>query len=329
MKHPPYQLRPNKAVDRLLLIDLVGEVFRSTRFTPEEFSYYGFGGPFLDDFRAIHQHFPQIPLTSIERNKSTHERQKFHKFSKNIHLWLGEMNRFISQEYSPGPRDIFWLDFTDFKYPNFETLSQLIPKLGKGSIIKVTFPSQVVFESRDYRGINDTTIIEMGKEALFERFRRRFEKVLPPDFEQFLEKRHLMAELIVNMVRNCVEALTLSDDLSVFPLFSARYSDNMPMVSVTMLVGGTDEKAILENSLADWPFIQMKWSAPILVDLPILSIQERLRLERFLPTKARPARHLSRALGYLVDSDDARNQSSLDQYADFQRYYPLFARVDV
>ena len=49
MRHPPYHLRTNKAVDRLLLVELL----RVLEANGGPFSYYSLGGPFLEDLRVM------------------------------------------------------------------------------------------------------------------------------------------------------------------------------------------------------------------------------------------------------------------------------------
>ena len=48
----PYHLRPGKAVDRKLFIESLQ--LMSRRLQVENYTYIGFGGPFLEDFKQIH-----------------------------------------------------------------------------------------------------------------------------------------------------------------------------------------------------------------------------------------------------------------------------------
>ena len=84
MRHPPYHLRVNKAIDRFLLIEILEILKVHCRIS--DYTYYGFGGPFLEDCRLIHSRCPEIKIVSIERDKDTFKRQKFHRFSKSVDL---------------------------------------------------------------------------------------------------------------------------------------------------------------------------------------------------------------------------------------------------
>ncbi len=56
MTPPAYHLRTNKAIDRFTFIEAIRRMA-----SPKELSectYYGFGGPYLEDFRLLHESFP-------------------------------------------------------------------------------------------------------------------------------------------------------------------------------------------------------------------------------------------------------------------------------
>lgn len=50
MTVPAYHLRPNKAVDRNLLMDAIGMLAGMDSDGPRGYTYHGFGGPYLEDF---------------------------------------------------------------------------------------------------------------------------------------------------------------------------------------------------------------------------------------------------------------------------------------
>jgi len=58
MKHPAYHLRPNKAVERVAFIDGIKHLGRFERLS--EYTYFGFGGPYLEDFRLLYEFYPEI-----------------------------------------------------------------------------------------------------------------------------------------------------------------------------------------------------------------------------------------------------------------------------
>ena len=114
---------------------------------------------------------------------------------------------------------------------------------------------------------------------------------------------------------------------SVFQLLdSSRYSDHTHMLSITGIVCNKSEISKIRQQFKNW---NLDWDDPRRIDVPILSIKERLHLEKYLPSKAQTGRSLSRALGYKIDNTELEHIKKLEQYEKFYRYYPYFARVSI
>lgn len=139
MKHPPYHLRVNKAIDRFLLIEILDILKKYCDIS--NYTYYGFGGPFLEDCRLIHNRCPEIKTVSIETNQETHKRQEFHRFSKSLDLKFENFTNFLANFSSTG-REIFWLDYTDLKFGHFEDFMSILGKVPDKSIVKMTIRAE-------------------------------------------------------------------------------------------------------------------------------------------------------------------------------------------
>ena len=116
MNHPPYHLRPNKAIDRFLLIEILDRLKKNCEIS--DYTYYGFGGPFLEDCRLIYNRYPEIKIVSIENDKQTFKRQNFHRFSKDLDLKHQEFANFLAN-FSSNGGEIFWLDYTNLRFGTF------------------------------------------------------------------------------------------------------------------------------------------------------------------------------------------------------------------
>ncbi|MGH7814651.1 MAG: O-methyltransferase [Candidatus Binataceae bacterium] len=66
MKAPAYHLRPNKAVDRLIFMEAIQHL--EGVHPLDSYTYYGFGGPFLEDCRLIYERHPKIKIVSSNGN---------------------------------------------------------------------------------------------------------------------------------------------------------------------------------------------------------------------------------------------------------------------
>lgn len=320
MKHPPYHLRVNKAIDRFLLIDLLWVLQR--RCDLSNYTYYGLGGPFLEDCRLINQFFPRMRICSIEEDEQTYLRQEYHKFTRNLYLEHKDLEDFLF-EFSGEDREIFWLDFPNMKYKLFCEFSDVLTKVGEYSIIKMT----VNAELRSYR-INSSP----KRRTCMDKFREEYGNVLPTSFdESCFSNSSDYVRLIQDMVRIQTDrALPAHARGNIFQLLnSSYYSDGTTMLSVTGIVVPIDKVSDIRQLFENWEFANLDWNTPLNIDIPILSIKERLKLERLLPSLDSECSDLSDALGYQIDPGRAAHKNMLSQYRDFHRFYPTFAKIVV
>ena len=104
MKHPAYHLRMNKAVDRYALLEAIDRLGKVARL--EEYTYYGLGGPYLEDFRLVHERFPRLKLVSIEEDDETLKRQAFHMPCRTLKLERSDFGSFLAR-YDAGDERVF------------------------------------------------------------------------------------------------------------------------------------------------------------------------------------------------------------------------------
>ena len=113
-----------------------------------EFTYYGLGGPYLDDFRLIYELCPEMKMVSIEQDNETCKRQYFHLPCKEDRLRLVEkpFNSFLASYTSNDEKSIFWLDYTGLSYGNFEDFIMLLGKVANSMVrVSLTAPNQTTF----------------------------------------------------------------------------------------------------------------------------------------------------------------------------------------
>jgi len=119
VKHPPYHLRPNKAVDRLFFVEAIKRLDRLADL--KEYTYYGLGGPYLEDFRLLYEMCPEVKkMVSIEENEDTFRRQEFHLPCGILRLEKTKFKSFLAGYEANDENSIFWLDYTGLEYGHFE-----------------------------------------------------------------------------------------------------------------------------------------------------------------------------------------------------------------
>ena len=307
MKHPPYHLRVNKAIDRFLLVDILDILKRHCDIS--DYTYYGFGGPYLEDCRLIHDRCPEIQIVSIENDDQTFKRQEFHRFTKNLKLRYENFADFLLN-FSSNGREIIWLDYIDREYRRFNEFKDILGKVSENSVVKITIRAE-----RDEQNL--------------EEFKEQYPKMLPPLTPQdSINEASNLVKLLQDMLQIAAQRALPASGESVFQLLnSSYYKDSSQMLSVTGIVCNKKKVTEIEEWFKDWKFINTKWEEPDSIDVPILSIKERLYLEKHLPTGDSTGYVLSDVLDYRIDEKE--KHETLKQYEKFYQYYPYFARVSI
>lgn len=313
MKHPPYHLRPNKAVDRLTFLEAIRRLGKLSRLSA--YTYYGFGGPHLEEFQLLYEFCPEIKMVSIEEEKETFKRQKFHRPCAKPHLQLVNNNfkSFLDQFQASDRKSIFWLDYTGLEYKYFEEFQDLLGKVAEGSVIKITLQCQ----PRRYSEDKDK-----------DDFRKKFADVMPNPAAAppaFLEEFSCFLQEMLQVATQ--QALPGAVRLMFQPISSFYYTDGTGMFTLTGVVCSRTEVDKIKKAFQDWELANLDWAKPRKIDVPVLSTKERLHLQKRLPCKRNSGKTLHKTLGYLINRDIAKTEDQLKNYADFHRYSPYFMKA--
>lgn len=330
MKHPPYHLRTNKAVDRLLLVEVIRNLCSQSQLLNN--TYYTFGGPFLQDLRVMDHFFPTMSLVSIESNKQTYKRQQFNQFCSRIDLHNITFANFLTR-YEPSPNDIFWLDYTDLKFERFDEFQRLLRKVLPTTIIRITLRAVPEIEIGLLRSRLSETEIDRLLNVWQKGFEEEFDAIIPDDIDlrEAFDKRAKFANLVKGMVNIAAsKALDFPGSKTDFiPVQVTRYEDHTQMVSVTGVVCRRGDEQNIRDRLQAIRFANFDWGSCDKIDIPDLTVKERLHLEAFLPTRSDEdaGEILHEALGYAIDNGERRSKGKLTQYATCHRDYPNFIRA--
>ncbi len=322
MRHPAYHLRPNKTADRFAFIEAIKRLERLSKGGLGDYTYHGFGGPYLEDFRLLYEFCPDIGMVSIEHEEETYKRQKFHLPCRTLKLVKGDAKSYIAH-YDPGNmKSVFWLDYTGLEYDYFEDFKALLGTVVENSMVKITLRC----EPKDYKDYQASQ--DKNKRQKAEEFRAKFAAVMAnPSADPPMSKLDF-ARLLQEMLQVAAEQALppTATNLIFAPVSSFYYSDGTGIVTLTGIVCQSANKSELELAFDDWKFSNLTWGDPKLIDVPVLSTKERLHLQRLLPSSATTGKTLREKLGYLIDNNIPKTEAALQQYADFHRYSPYVLR---
>ena len=324
MSPPAYHLRPNKAADRFALLEAIRRLPLLKAGGLEEYTYFGLGGPYLEDFRRLYEFCPEMHMVSIENDSEVYKRQKFNLPFRTLELIQEDLSSFINRHDPGDAKSIFWLDYTNLDYSCFQDFMTLLGTVAEHSMIKITLRS----EPKDYWHLNTS----VRKKGQAEKFRNEFGQILPEPSDSPPRSLEKFAYLLQEMLQIASQQILppAAYARTFIPVSSFYYSDGTWMFTLTGIVGHIGGEDRVKRAYKNWEFANLEWKRPTRISVPVLSTKERLHLQDLLPTetaiRTAPGQELHKRLGYLIEYDQKRTEEALEQYAAFHRYSPYFMR---
>lgn len=334
----PYHLRPLKAVDRRLFLDLLN---RFERYKPlSQYAYISMGAYPLEDHKMIHRHLGIRRLISFDMNQNIVNRQAFNKPVNSMACILAKSGDVIDRldrvltDAGAGDCDgrIFWLDYTEpakigEQIREFQTL---LDKLSVGDIIRVTVNAHppALGDNKDPDDpdrVLDKTELQNKR---FAKLTTRIGDYLTTDVDaSFMTEDHLPIALAKAFGQATAKALPPTGDVGFLPMSIVRYADGHQMLSITgCLFKKSERRSIVDRiGLAEWPFASLEWNKVHSIYVPDLTIRERMLLDRAVATGIFLG--LKEQLGFTFPDVDL--DIFLENYKNFYRFYPSLLSADL
>ncbi|MBW4647612.1 MAG: hypothetical protein KME06_02785 [Kastovskya adunca ATA6-11-RM4] len=322
----PYHLRPNKAIDRYAFLELLSKIDKYSDCDVFHYKYIGFGGHSLEDFKYIHSRFGIGNMISIEEDTEVYNRQKFNQPHNCIDCIQQSSDDFINEFQRTDPT-IIWLDYvrpSDLR-KQIEEFQATINKLEPLDIIKITVNSHPASYVASHKGMNS-----------FELQASRINKL-----NTMLGDIFPLADVTANMMteKRFPEALCLvlkyaanlamvgKSDIYFQPLSAFSYADGQQMLTVTgiLLESAKNQEFLNQTNIDKWELSNIDWKEPRRINVPDLTIKERLHIDSRLPNSK--AKEIQDELGFLFNSKENISLEMLETYILFYRQSPYFSRI--
>lgn len=318
-----YHLRPNKAVERQLFVELLRRLEHGLPQRFSDYCYYGFGGTYMEDFRLSQRHLGLERMVSIEEDPNALARQKFNRPANCIRFRHKTSKDFVETFDCDKPA-IVWLDYTRPRWREqlleAETLARA---LAANSILKITLaaqpsalgcpPPDAQLDQHSYR-----------LQRLQEMFGEWVPHAAKPDDMKTRDFPRLLARIVRASMESVFGALS---ERECSPAAIYTYDDGTPMLTVAMLVGTRSGIARVrrQTKLTTWKFSSRSWDDIISINTPDLTLKERIFIEGLLPRL--DAAQIQKKLGFRVAEKPADSIEALENYVSFHRQLPFFLKV--
>ncbi len=301
-----YELRPNKQVERKLVVDVLAQLGRTLDI--QRYRYVGFGSMWFADFILLHKRLNLTKMISIEIDGARKDRAEFNKPYECVEVIIGDSHTVLPSLSWEEP-SVVWLDYdTPPDADILDDLAFLATRLSPGSVFIVTLNAQPPALSEEH-------------ERRVEQLRDVWGAALPIDITQAqLSNRQfpsVLAEAGWAHLRHARKHAAVAGSLK--PIFSLAYRDGATMLTLSGIVtdDGIEAKLSFLNLAEEIGFAsgeELFW-----IEVPPLTVGEKRRLDRFMPCVDLPS---SADLGFTLPEKQIR------AYSKLYRYYPVYREVE-
>lgn len=316
----PYHLRQNKAIDRSLFIDLLSRVGRYRNIS--DYTYVGFGGPFLEDFKFLHSALRIGSMISIESDPNVALRQEFNQPVSCIQIKNQLSGDFLTNHNFSDP-SIVWFDYAvpSLLADQLAESQSLVSKLTAGDVFKITLnaspePLGKPSDGSDLRAYRAT-------EAM-----RRLADYGPAVIDlDSVTTANFPSLLLQALYSACKRGIVGAPRLYVQPLSAFVYKDGQQMLTATAVILNHADKDsfFTQTRLNHWAYKNLEWIKPLPISVPDLSVKERLHIEALLPGGA--PEDIRESLGYFVGSNEREASELMKNFVNYYRLSPSYSRV--
>lgn len=322
----PYHLRQNKAIERNLFVELLSKV---NRFKPiSDYTYIGFGGPFLEDFKLMHSYFGSTKMISLESDLNVYSRQLFNSplDEECISCRNVSSGNFIDS-YSIDGNAIIWLDYASPKLlgDQVREFSSLITKLRSYDILKITINANPVCLGDPVGSVDKKNGVR------FSTLKTRLGTLLPSEItKEDMTWQNLPLSLL-KVLQKAVSSSIRGRGTEKMQLLSAFvYADSEhQMLTMTAVILPIDDASNFLDitALNNWNLVNLDWHNPERIKVPELTIRERLFIDSRLPSKNEV--QIQSEMNVLLGNSKDGTISLLKDYIKFYRHFPYFSKVVV
>ena len=325
----PYQLRPNKFIDRGLFMDLLSRLLPSLG--TDKYVYVSMGGRHLIDHTAVYRQIGITNLFSFDLDDNVVLRQKFNRpidsavcEGMNSGKLPGKLDTIMAQ-FPDATNMVIWLDFTNphDRLTQLQELVEVAKRLQPGDILRISINANLTTLEEGSSKWKDLRFPGPG-EYRAACLKRQLGDFVPATLDAIGESD------FPSILSECVSlAFSKAEDVvrtNVFkPLLLTTYRDGQRMMTATCVVARSSERSSEVPGLGGWQFLPANWSDVLAINAPDLSLREKLKIDERL---SKTAKVVLDHLGFLPAKNEAKSIEAIASYQKLHRYYPAFHHIE-
>ena len=307
-----YILRPNKNVERKLIVESLSAL--NPYFDLTTYSYIGFGSMWFVDFILMHKNLRIPEMYSIEKPRNA-KRANFNRPYGCITVLDADSSEALNIFDLDCKRSIIWLDYEDgLDGPVLEDVKKVCEYAKSGSLLILTINASM-----------DRLVKISGTRIKREDILRRLAgDLIPQTLPEYATKQNngfsrFLPELLLTHMKRVGRISGGQERFN--PLFNFFYSDGAQMITIGGMIANSEDKSLLDQCNLFEKFDFLKGEEQYIIDIPPLTIKEKLILDLMLPCENPPSEANVDSKGFHL------KQSQIDSYHKFYRFYPTFGEL--
>lgn len=327
----PYQLRPNKFVERQLFLDIMDYV--RVWQGHGRYVYCSMGGRFLEDLRSFYDRFEVDSMISFEEDPVVYRRQKFNVPVGTITCMNCTSGEFIKEfpavlKAHANKFFVVWLDYAtaNERLGQLNEFRDMVSYLSSGDVVRVTVNANVFSHTHynNYQRNDDFFTVNIA-------FMREQLGDYAPD--EGVTRDHMQQRTFARLVCECVKRAALRGTANKpwipVPLTVALYQDGEhPMLTITCVLADADleQKIRAHQPAPNGVAIAKEWTDITTINVPDLSPKERIVINQLL-TNPVDLPQIVKETGELFSNEERESFELLKCYLKHHRRYPAFSRT--
>ena len=327
----PYQLRPNKFIDRQMFMDLLARIVIPVG--PDKYAYISMGGRHLRDHYSVYKQLGITSLIAFDIDENIVLRQRAN----------APIDRAVCETMPasdvPSRLDslpsifpdvsnvIVWLDYTDpnQRLSQFQEMVQVAERLQPGDVLRITFnASNQNLDGERGRAVWKEEGYDSPGTFRLKRLRDQLGQFVPANLE-VIEDTDLPS-VLCQCVGLALAASEANNTASLLrPVLLTSYQDGQRMVTATCVATNKAGELPREGQLQAWGFLPGGWADVVEIEAPDLSLKEKLTIDSLISS---PPQEISTALGFLLAANADRSNKAIASYQKLHRFYPSFHNIE-
>lgn len=319
----PYQLRPNKFIDRQIFIDLLSKIVPAR--DHGKYAYISMGGKHLVDQESVYRRVGIQNLFAFDMSNEVVARQKCNRptataiCKEMVASDLANELDDILEVFPKADHIVAWLDYTNAdRLAQLQELCELLRKCQSRDVVRITMNSH-------YATLNTEWQKAKAKSPAHHRANMLRENLGSFFFSDYVEVEkdqiHLVLTHAVRLAASLVER-ERGNTVKFVPVLLTSYADGQRMFTATILTLNADED--MPVGLNGWDFMPRRWGDVVTISAPDLSLREKVEIDKHLH---KPPSKIIRAIRFQPSSELDEARIAVASYKKLHRYYPTFYAI--